>query len=150
MERWRERICIFVYLSLLFHTHLLSMSGEKHRAQSASWQLEMLILAHERGLTVHWGSGPHQFVYSVIIWSRHLDCVLAEHQRPCRDCWATRQLHWPLICMNSRPNDRRTYGVWLQKRALAESTFKSFLSKLSLGNSMGLEWFWVSVCFKWC
>lgn len=112
--------------SFFFQTHLFIMSREKQWAQSASWQLEMLIPLHERGLTVHWGRGPHQFVYSVIIWSRHLDCVLAEHQRPCRDCRAARQLHWPLICMNSKPNDRWTYGVWLQKRATSRKYLKVF------------------------
>lgn len=83
-----------------------------------------LIPANERLWQISEGEGPHQFVYSVIICSRHLDCVLAEHQQPCRDCGATQQLHWPLICMNSRlvtaensPNDRWTYGVQLQKKA---------------------------------
>lgn len=28
--------------------------------------------------------GPHQFVYSSVIRSRHLDCAPAEHRQPCR------------------------------------------------------------------
>lgn len=58
MEKWLARICVFVYLILLFRTHLLSVSREKHWAQSGSWQLEMLIPGHERGLTARWTRGP--------------------------------------------------------------------------------------------
>lgn len=58
-------------------------------AASGMWQLPV-------GNTdpgVVWGRVPHRFVYSLIICSSHLDCVLAEHQQRCRDRSAAQQLH---------------------------------------------------------
>lgn len=136
-------------------TTLLSMSREEQRAPSGSWQLEMLILGHERGLTARWTRGPQLFVYSVIISTRHLDCVLAEHQRPCRDCRATRQLHWPLISMNSRPFTAAKQASWqmdMWSRVTHTKKKKENTLKISLSNLCLVEiswWNWVRIEFKW-
>lgn len=73
----------YLYLSDPFVPHFAHIVGARS-GEAGGWQLAFKNANPTtlKGPDNSWG--PHQFVYSSVIRSRHLDCAPAEHRQPCR------------------------------------------------------------------
>lgn len=73
----------YLYLSDPFVPHFAHIVGARSGG-AGGWQLAFKNANPTtlKGPDNSWG--PHQFVYSSVIRSRHLDCAPAEHRQPCR------------------------------------------------------------------
>lgn len=125
-----------------FFTHIIT---QHRKVLRPAWHLTTgkLIPVKERSPGVYGGRRLCQCVHSAIIWSRNLDCVLAERQQLCRDCAGPHgdYLHELPACYSGKAGlmtDEHTENAY-RKRPLTESTFTSFCSRLSSDHSTGLK-----------